>query len=171
MELANWAELIGAVVSAVALIVIGVQVRDSRKIAKGQFLLNLDAEFREHDEIYYVMLEKVRIIDDRIKINKLIRYLGLFERIDSLVRDGILTIRQVNSLYGYRLDDVLANDAIYGMICEYNHKWGDLIHLLREIDDYRESAGLLSSDKEYQASSERIGRLPHPEPDWRASAD
>ena len=153
----------------IGLIFVWYQIREARKISKGQFLLNFDAEFRHHNEIYYRLLqhEQWDELNDKSKRAKLISYLGLFERIYSLVQDGILSIGQVDRLYGYRLDDLITHDAIFEVIANYDSKWEDLTCLIKDINEYKKEKRVAVDS----ILSARIDELPCTKPDWRDMTD
>ena len=144
-SIVDWGDWAGAIATVVGLVFIWLQVRDARKTARNQFLLNLDERLNSHREIYLKILKSE--IDAASLNNKEIEadlwsYIGFFERINLLLRDGILNISEVDDLYAYRVEKIVENDPIY---CQYlidqSHSWHNFTRLAKKLVLYQKSIG------------------------------
>ena len=153
------ATIIGLLLTVVGLIYAGIQLRESKRIARGDFLLRLDEMFRQHNEVHTRLRPRGTWADgtsgpvtaeDWIMVE---RYMGLFERIKILVDDRIVDIGTVYRLYGYRVFNITANDKIrigkrllkpkawkkLSPEERNSHGWKDFIELWHALEDRRKS--------------------------------
>ena len=136
----SFATAVGALAAVAGILYAAIQLRASRKLAKGQFLLRLDERFDKHDDVN----RKLRPSGVWAKPDAgpssdsewatVDGYMGLFERINVLVRDGIMDMETVNKLYGYRVRNIAANFRIRQAKLEIErHMWHDFIELERRL--------------------------------------
>jgi len=142
----NIFSLIGLILTGSGLVYAGIQLRASKKIARGEFLLRLDEMFQQHNEthtrlrpggIWASAGKGPATNEDWIAVEK---YMGLFERIKVLMDDGIVDLATIDRLYGYRVFNLVANDIIRtvkleGKVREY---WQDFIELHRALEKSRQ---------------------------------
>ena len=64
--------------------------------------------------------------------------MGLFERVKALIDDKIIDLDTVNRFYGYRLFNIVDNEAIRKFKLEQEAEfWRDFIKLWRALDKHR----------------------------------
>lgn len=138
------AGLIGLFLTGVGLIYTGRQIQESRKIARGEFLLHLDELFQQHNDVHLLLrpggdyAEGRRKPDSAQEWSAVERYMGLFERVKALIDDKIIDLDTVNRFYGYRLFNIVDNEAIRKFKLEQEAEfWRDFIKLWRALDKHR----------------------------------
>ena len=116
----------------------------SRKIAQGEFLLRLEELFQMHLETHKRLRPGGEWAEGRggPKTNAewidTERYMGLFERINALVRDRIVPLDYIDRFYGYRLLNIVANPVIrQAKLVEQADSWQDFIELWKLIEAHR----------------------------------
>ena len=105
---------IGLFITAKSLRYAANQIEQSKKIARAEFLLRLEDLFHDHLETHsrlrpggeWAKEDGPTSPSDWIKVEK---YLGLFERINVLVNDGIIDLNYVDDFYGYRVINLARN--------------------------------------------------------------
>lgn len=140
------ATVIGLLMTAIGLIYTGCQIRGSKKVAKGEFLLHLDEMLQEHNNIHIRLrpdgdwtIDKSGPKDKEEWVAVEI-YMGLFERVNILIEDNIIDIDTIDRLYGYRIMNILANDVIRQNKLERESSyWQDFIKLQDKIIHIREN--------------------------------
>lgn len=149
LSLNDWAaiaQVAGTLVATVGLAYAGGQLRKSHKDTHGQFLLQLDEHFSQHNGTHVRFFKGGDWFDGTSgprtpeEWAAVARYLGLFERVNLLVKQRILDIPTVYRLYGYRLGYLLGNPAIHGMVCKYPKDWQDLHELWKALLKYQKKA-------------------------------
>lgn len=145
MDFQNFATILGLIITGIGLIYAGIQLRDVKKIARGEFLLRLDEMFREHQDVHtrlrpggmWATNEKEpSSVEDWVAVEK---YMGLFERISVLIDDGIVDLATIDRLYGYRVFNIVANKVIRKAKLEGEPKqyWQDFIELYEALEKRR----------------------------------
>ena len=144
MQLGDALGVLAIVLTGVGLVYAGLQLRDARKSARGQFLLALDERFDGHAEVHHRLRpggDWAQGSDtgphDVAEWVAVEMYMGLFERVDLLVRDGLISRTSVDDLYGYRLSNLVANRMIRQQKLVQNadgwrlfiHLWSELSHI------------------------------------------
>jgi hypothetical protein len=134
--------IIGVSVAAVALVIAAVQSRMSRAIARGDFLLRLDETKREHDDIHQQLQSGAWTTgkptpagDER---GRLLRYLGLFERIKVLIDSSVVDGATIDKFYGYCLNLILWNEGAHDLARSNPDGWKDYLALQEAIDRLHE---------------------------------
>ena len=117
-QAAHWAAVIGAPLGIVALIYGGRQLKQSVAIARGQFMLELEKMIERHNTIHV----RLRPEGDWRKIgagpngetewSEVEDYMGFFEHCELLLQDGSLKLASFKALFGYRVENVIANNNI-----------------------------------------------------------
>lgn len=144
----DWAATIGLILTGVGLIgtTIGLyqarkQMEQSQRIALGEFLLNLDNKFSQHQETHLALRPGGKwAANDAgpttpsewadVEI-----YMGLFERINILIEKEILDKDTVRKLYGYRVRNIVANKTIRDVKLKREARsWQDFIRLCESLD-------------------------------------
>jgi hypothetical protein len=145
MDLQNIATVIGLVMTGIGLLYAGIQLRASKKIARGEFLLRLDEMFQQHREVHTHLRpggiwagtgKGPASVENWVAVEK---YMGLFERIKVLIDDGIVDLATIERLYGYRIFNIVANDVIRQAKIEGEAKeyWQDFIELYQTLEKRR----------------------------------
>jgi hypothetical protein len=68
------------------------------------------------------------------------KYMGIFERINILINEGILDIDTVDELYGYRIINIAANEVVRKEKLEDRRDyWQEFIELYEKILENRNS--------------------------------
>jgi hypothetical protein len=146
--------LLGSTSTAVtALIAIGAlfyarsQIQEAHRIAHGDFLLRLDEAFQRHDEVHTLLQPAFAWGRDGEGICKggpatpedwfkVTQYMGLLERVNSLLKNKTLELASADRFYGYRVYNLVSNDTIrmqklqHPEIAPY---WEDFIDLWLKI--------------------------------------
>lgn len=128
---------VGALLTGIGLIYAGLQVRLSRKIARAQFLLQLDTMFREHKQVENKLRGEwatsgPQTPEEWIAVED---YMGLFERVQAMIDDGIIDLKSFDLMYGYKMFYIVRNKEIYEhKIVERSDQWVLFISLLRKLE-------------------------------------
>lgn len=139
-------ELIGLILTAIGLFYAGFQINASKKIARGEFLLRLDEMFKQHNEVHVSLRPKGKWADKKTGPKSdssedwaaVEQYMGLFERINILVEDKIVSIEIIDRLYGYRVTNILNNDIIRREKIESEaESWRNFIKLQEKLEKNR----------------------------------
>jgi hypothetical protein len=164
MDIATLAGLLlaafGLILTGVGLVFTGKQLRASQRVAAGEFLLHLDQMlFEQHHEVHQLLRPGgawetqqagPSSTEDWIKVE---RYMGMFERIKVLLDYGLLEINTVESFYGYRIRNIVANKTIvrekhllspmdwkrFSAQERKKHPWKHFIELWHSLEKHREA--------------------------------
>jgi hypothetical protein len=116
------------------------QSETSIKIARGEFLLHIDEMLLRYHRGIYLRLYPgdPSLLAFPRDYPAMVMYMGLFERIKRLCDDRILDIGLINKLYGYRIDDIIANPTVYQeLVRDMCYGWVDFISLWVELEKWR----------------------------------
>lgn len=134
---ADYISGLGAALTGIGLIYAGLQLRLARKIAKAQFILHFDNLFLEHLPVAKNLRGKWRIdggpgtLDEWIAVEA---YMGLFERIQIMIEDGVIDLKVFDQLYGYRLFYIVENTIIREhKLVQRKDQWVRFIKLWRSL--------------------------------------
>lgn len=148
------------------------QIRDTKKIAAGEFLLNLDEKFRveEYQDLnnqlsiqnadwhpLKQLMNGDKVMHDGFNFDILFTYMGLFERIKILIDTGTLDIGVVNRLYGYRVHSIVKNNYLFCLLHDKPTTWQDFIRLCEQLvclEDQEES----TENQEFVERSKQLSR-------------
>jgi hypothetical protein len=128
-------------VAAVAVIVAIYQINESRKGTRAAVLLQFDERLLEYKNVHLALRgnggewQKTGIIPTE-NWYMVDGYMGLFERLNILVRDGIVSKDDAKRLYGYRLDNIVHHPEILRA----------KIHSEEDWTYFKELCGLLDVD-------------------------
>jgi hypothetical protein len=144
MTLNDWASIAtitGAVIAIIVLWYTGRQVHQNTKISRGQFWLELEKMFSDHDDVHIKLrpggewstnasgpstAKEWATVED---------YMGLFEHCEILLDKGLIDIETFKSLFSYRLHNIIANETILvGKLIQESNDWRHFISLLNKLD-------------------------------------
>lgn len=143
-----------SVATAGGLIYAGRQLRHSRSVATTDALLSLDGLLERFDEIQIKLSRKEKLTTEDFR--EVALYMGLMERINVMVDQGIVDIDTVNRLYGFRIRTIVENPGIQQWIKEKKHNWQDFIKLSQAIDEHQ-PATLSKQEKHHGTASDDAG--------------
>ncbi len=126
---------VGSIAGVIGLLAVFFQLRASQKIAKGNFLLTLNAQLVSH-ELAYRATMKIDWIPDKygVTMDMMENYMSLFEQFKILLDDQIIDFQVVDRLYGYRILVIVANDYLFNdILMKYGVAWPDFIALSKQI--------------------------------------
>jgi len=118
------------------------QLRHSRAIAHGDFLLRLDEAFQRHTKVHMLLQPDFEwgnnkggpaSAEDWFLVTS---YMGLFERVNFLIESEIEELAIVDKLYGYRVYNIVANNVIRRAKLEDKEiarYWEGFIELWRQL--------------------------------------
>jgi|GEM_PF-3426036 len=89
------------------------QIKENRKTAQIQIFLEFDKRLTEFNKVHIALrgAEPDKTISDE-DWPDIDGYMGAFERLYLLLRDGVINRRDAKSLYGYRLENIVNNKEI-----------------------------------------------------------
>jgi hypothetical protein len=123
MAAVDWTEVealgsvAAAAVAAGGLIYAGVQFRGTRRTSEAQLLLDLEKQFDESREVHTALRpggiwssgDGPEEEADWVKVDD---YMGLFELLNALLQDKLVTRRHISQFYLYRLHNIWENNVI-----------------------------------------------------------
>lgn len=132
------AQVIGFPLAVAALAMAWWQLRKAARVARGQFLLAIDAaltteELQEMRRKIYRTTKPWEVPDDPREQNKVRRYIAVFERLGILLRDRSVSIRHVDQLYGDRIAAITNNESVRTLILDSPDAWRDFLYLWNRI--------------------------------------
>ena len=136
--------LAGLLLTFIGLVYTAEQIRHARKVSLADFLLKLDDQVRNYDEVH----SKLRpggewskrgtgpqTTKEWIPVEK---YMGLFERIQLMVESGIVPLVTIKKFYGYRVANIVSNEVIKRKKLEDRKEyWKDFIKLAKSLNVYK----------------------------------
>jgi len=143
MNLADWANIAtiaGIPIAALVLIYTAYQVHQSTKISRGQFWLELEKMFAQHDEVHIKLRPGgewtthdagPKTVEDWAQVED---YMGLFEHCELMLRKGLLDWETFALIFSYRLHNIVANRVIVdAKLRRERQSWQAFIRLLRQL--------------------------------------
>jgi hypothetical protein len=132
--------IIGLPIGIVSLLIGLFNIKQSRKIEQGKFLIELRNMFPSHNEIHHKLRPNGEwsigeIDDDNVVWAKIDSYLGLFELCEILIQKKVLSEKDFKSQYKYRLDNIWSNRQIRAKIKNESVLWTDLINLKKRFKE------------------------------------
>ncbi|MBU1627866.1 hypothetical protein KKB18_10900 [bacterium] len=138
--LADIAAVIGIPIAVMTLFFTANQIHQKTKSSRGQFELELEKMFYQHDEVH----RKLRPGGDWTKDNagpednvdwaKVEDYMGLFEHCELMLRNKIIDWETFDHIFSYRLWNIYANEIIkVGKLENERDSWLLFIALLNRI--------------------------------------
>jgi len=116
------------------------QIKRLQRVERANMVLKLDEMMLHHEEVY----KKLRHHGEWTRPHSgpataedwaaLTLYMGLFERINLMIDDGILEIEHFDQLHGYRVQEIINNERIYQTKLEKDAKdWANFLALLGKL--------------------------------------
>lgn len=147
MTIGDLASLLVALATTGSLIYVSRQVNVSRRQAKGQFLLALDAQFEKFNDVSMRLWTEKDFVPQGLEWKEIWGLMSVFERINIMVEDKILDVPLVDRLHGFRLMGILANDAVFHRVQAAGSEWQDFIDLCYAIADHRHQPNMSPEEK------------------------
>jgi hypothetical protein len=189
MTLAEDLALIGILVTAlgstagvIGIIFVWNQVRASRRIAQGEFLLRLGELLMKHEPASralteghwtsaepnnkgVVQTESQWLPDESnnkgITLIEMIRYVEVFDQMNILIDYRMIEPAVFQRLFGYRLYFIVANDYIYqDQLMNNAQWWPDTIALCKLMATYPIVDGAENSIFKWQEFQNRVSKMP-----------
>jgi hypothetical protein len=164
MTIGDTANIVMAIATVVSVFYIARQISDTRKQAKGQFLLHLDERMESYKDVHRRLVEAPQSFnpetDKDVKWQDVWSYVGFFERIYVMVDDEILNISLVDRLYGYRIYRIILNDAIYDEIAKYYMNWQDFICICKALIAYKQQTSMDGIDIYFKERVDSLALIP-----------
>jgi hypothetical protein len=137
---ANFAAIVGMFAAAAAVFYAASQIRQNTKISRGQFWLELEKMFSQHDEVHI----KLRPGGEWTSLNagpktpedwaKVEDYMGLFEHCELMLRKGLIDWETFEAIFSYRLHNIVANKIIVdAKLRQKSESWQAFIRLLKRL--------------------------------------
>ena len=111
--------LVGVLVTGIgSYILLGIEIKANQKIAQSQLLIEIDNRLLEFDRLHDALRpngawgENASEPPEGIEWYQVDSYMGTFERIYIFVRDDIISKEDAQSLYAYRLENLVRNISI-----------------------------------------------------------
>ena len=135
----NSASLIGSVITAVGFLIALYQLRKNNKTLQAELALKLDDKAGYHRGLYQNFFEGgeyYETIPCQIT-EKVEYYLTFYDTISLLVRNKQITLKQINSLYGYRFICLMHNSAVQDIVRKRIRSWEGLLWLYERVMNLR----------------------------------
>jgi hypothetical protein len=168
MSIGDAANCAIALFTFIGLIYVVIQVSDSRKQAYGQFLFELDTQFRAYEKLHQQLMS-VDGADYEPSHDEMIevwRYVGLFERCKILLDNNTISMETFEAFYGYRLYSVVGNCAIRKSIKLSYRKYQYFIRLCNDVVKFKKRYKTIQEEDDCFAKQIECFELQEPR-DWR----
>ena len=136
----NIASVAGVPIAVIVLLFTAYQVRQSTKISRGQFWLELEKMFSQHDEVHIklrpggewtVKNSGPKTVQEWAKVED---YMGLFEHCELMLRKRLLDWETFKLVFSYRLRNITANKIIVdAKLRREKASWQAFIRLLKRL--------------------------------------
>jgi len=143
LTLADWADIAtiaGIPIAALVLIYTAYQIHQSTKVSRGQFWLELEKMFAQHDEVHLKLRPGgewtinnagPEAVEDWAKIED---YMGLFEHCELMLRKRLIDWETFGLIFSYRLHNIVANKIIVdAKLRQEGKSWQAFIRLLKRL--------------------------------------
>ena len=156
---------IGSISAFVGIVFIWFQVRASRRIAQGEFILRLGELLNDHEDASRVLLD-TQWKPDTTETNsaalvEMIRYMEVFDQMKILIDYHMIEPDVFQRLFGYRLYFIVMNDYLYEEQLMKNAQWWpDTIALSKLMAKYPIVDGPEPNLFKWSAFQERVHKLP-----------
>ena len=140
-DLVSFGTILGVIIALITLLYMAYQIKLTRDIACGQFWLELEKMFKEHDEVHI----KLRPGGDWCFTNKgpstnidwvqVEDYLGLFEHCKIMLDKGLIDWTTFKKIFGYRINNIMCNQKIVDrkLKSQEGEEWTDFIELANKL--------------------------------------
>jgi hypothetical protein len=137
---------LSALAAAVGLAFAGVQLRAGRKTTRAQFLTEIHRMFLHYDAVHKKLegAEEADIAKQAsaarnwnptgAEWSDIRAYMGLFERLWILSESGVIDMSTLERLYGYRMRNVVRNDALRSYLLCHRLGWSDFLRCWEEMN-------------------------------------
>lgn len=129
---------VGLILTGFGLILAVLQMRNSRKVALGEFLLHLDEMFFQHQEVHIALRPGGKWANDNNHPNgaeewaMVEDYMGLLEQVYILIDQGMIDADIIERIYKFRLINIVAHDTIrQAKLVKEKRNWADFIALCK----------------------------------------
>ena len=136
---ANIATIIGLIIATAALIYTAIQINQNTKISRGQFWLELEKMFSNHDDVHLYLRpggkwakegKGPKTAKDWAKVED---YMGLFEHCEIMLQKKLIDEATFKAIFSYRLSNIMANKIIVNSkLVNKREDWSNFIRLLKE---------------------------------------
>lgn len=137
----NIATIIGILIATVALSHTACQINQNTKISRGQFWLELEKMFSQHDKIHIKLRSGGAWAnnDTGPKSNQewaeVEDYMGLFEHCELMLRQRLIDWETFEAIFAYRLRNIAANKIIVeAKLMRERQFWQVFIRLLKRLE-------------------------------------
>lgn len=138
---ADFLTALGLLLTGVGLLYAARQLRISRKIARGEFLLRLYELVQQYNDVHAALIgngrwangiEGPRSDQEWARVDL---YMGLLESLQILIEDGFLDAKTVDRLYGHRVVALMDNEVIRQRnLVDRGYRWKDFMVLLTALE-------------------------------------
>ncbi len=143
LSLADWASIatiVGAIMAAAVLLYTAIQVQQNTRISRGQFWLELEKMFSQHDEVHLKLrpggewTKEGAGPESAVDWAKVEDYMGLFEHCELMLRKKLIDWETFGAIFSYRLYNIVANKRIVeGKLVRERKSWDAFIRLLKRL--------------------------------------
>lgn len=151
----DWVQIVSALVAVLGVILLAIELYQSRKITEAEFLANLNQAFVSNEDYKtaYALFEKYdfdALPDLELENYHISNYLTFFEVFQLLLERGTLTIDMINDLFGYRFFIAVHNPYVQRQkIVKSPENFRNIYILEREWVAYRKKRGMPVFHEEY----------------------
>ena len=145
-QVAQWVTIVGAPCAVMAIIFAGIQIRQSVLIARGQFMLELERMIALHDPVHIRLRPggdwstRDGGPEDTAEWIALEDYMGFFEHCELLLQTRSLKLKSFRALFGYRVENIMANERIVqAKLLDEDESWNLFLELLDRLGSSRSS--------------------------------
>lgn len=142
-SLDDWAKvstIAGALVAIVALIYTAHQIHQNTQISRGQFWLELEKMFSQHDEVHLNLRPGGKWSggetgpEDSVEWAKVEDYMGLFEHCEIMLQRKLIDEETFKAIFSYRLRNILSNEQICrAKLVDEKASWENFLKLLKRL--------------------------------------
>ena len=148
-------QLFSGIIAALSVVLLGIELFQSRKVSEGEFLANLNQMFVENESYRkaYTLLENYdfeNCPDLELENVEISNYLTFFEVFQLLIDRDTLTIDMFDDLFGYRFFIAVHNPYVQKQkLVKLPNNFRNLYRLERDWRKYREKKGTAVFHDEY----------------------
>lgn len=148
-------QLFSGLIAAMSVILLGVELFQSRKVSEGEFLANLNQMFVENESYRkaYTLFENYdfdNLPDLELENVEISNYLTFFEVFQLLIDRDTLTIDMFDDLFGYRFFIAVHNPYVQKQkLVKLPNNFRNLYRLERDWRKYRQKKGKAVFHDEY----------------------
>jgi len=150
-ENTKFKELLLVVASLTGAVAVFIQIKRTRDLATGEFILNLQQEFTEKHSDLFIKCWDNRLGGEEIALSdgkQVLNYLTFFESMFIMVERDVLTIKMLDELFGRRFFMVVNNEFIQDKDLTENYRYYlNVYRLYAKWKEYRLSKKEVIFDK------------------------